>query len=156
MGGPPSPKPRAGAAATPSRLRFLPGAIAQTAGKVSVNAGFAANGCGYALPLFAVRRRAHAIRECHPDRCLDHTNRETELPTSAAPTKTGRSRRAKAKPSCESCYFGVRMLCALELGEPCTTFRPDSPQGLTPPAQPMLLIGAEGATLDTEPQPLAA
>jgi hypothetical protein len=81
---------------------------------------------------------------------------ETELPTTAAPTKTGRSRRTKAKPSCESCYFGVRMLCALELGEPCTTFRPDSPQGLTPPAQPMLLIGAEGATLDTEPQPLAA
>ena len=121
-----------------------------------MNAGFAANGCGYALPLFAVRRRAHAIRECHPDRCLDHTNRETELPTSAAPTKTGRSRRAKTKPSCESCYFGVRMLCALELGEPCTTFRPDSPQGLTPPAQPMLLIGAEGATLDSEPQPLAA
>jgi hypothetical protein len=48
------------------------------------------------------------------------------------------------------------MLCALELGEPCTTFRPDSPQGLTPPAQPMLLIGAEEATLDTDPQPLAA
>ena len=69
---------------------------------------------------------------------------------------TGRSRRTKAKPSCEACYFGVRMLCALELGEPCTTFRPDSPQGLTPPAQPMLLIGAEGATVDTEPQPLAA
>ena len=73
--------------------------------------------------------------------------------------KTGRSRRAKAKPSCESCYFGVRMLCALELGEPCTTFRPDSPQGLTPPAQPVLLIGRRGSRRRSDtatPQPLAA
>jgi len=55
-----------------------------------------------------------------------------------------------AKPSCEACYFGVRMLCALELGEPCTTFRPDSPNGLTPPSQPMLLIGAGEVTLEPE------
>jgi len=46
------------------------------------------------------------------------------------------------------------MLCALELGEPCSTFRPDSPRGLTPPAQPMLLIGADEAVL--EPDLLAA
>src|SRR4029079_5404313 len=105
VGGPPSPKPREGAAATPSRLRFLPGAIAQTAGKVSVNAGFAANGCGYALPLFAVRRRALATRECHPDRRLEHCMRESALPPPAASTQTGRSRRVKTKPSCESCYF---------------------------------------------------
>ncbi len=82
------------------------------------------------------------------------TDPETELPTSTAPPKTGRSRRAKAKPSCESCYFGVRMLCALELGEPCSTFRPDSPHGLVPPTQPMLLIGADEAVL--EPELLAA
>lgn len=42
------------------------------------------------------------------------------------------------------------MLCALELGEPCTTFRPDSPNGLTPPSQPMLLIGAGEVTLEPE------
>ncbi|MCL4287201.1 MAG: hypothetical protein KJ006_06095 [Thermoleophilia bacterium] len=47
------------------------------------------------------------------------------------------------------------MLCALELGEPCTTFRPDSPHGLQPPTQPMLLIGAE-ATGEPEPEALAA
>ncbi len=76
------------------------------------------------------------------------------MPVPTAPAKTGRSRRSKAKPSCESCYFGVRMLCALELGEPCSTFRPDSPRGLTPPAQPMLLIGADEAVL--EPDLLAA
>lgn len=73
------------------------------------------------------------------------------MPTAAPPPKTPGRRRAKTKPSCGSCYFGVRMLCALELGEPCTTFRPDSPHGLSPPTQPMLLIGAEEAELELEP-----
>lgn len=59
------------------------------------------------------------------------------------------SRRSKVKPSCEDCYFGRRMLCALELGEPCSTFRPDSPEGLVPPTQPMLLVRSE-------PDPLAS
>lgn len=74
------------------------------------------------------------------------------MPSIAAAPKT--RRRTKVKPSCERCYFGVRMLCALELGEPCTTFRPDSPHGLTPPSQPVLLIGPDEAAL--EPEPLAA
>jgi hypothetical protein len=26
--------------------------------------------------------------------------------------------------SCEDCFFKKNMLCALDLGEPCTTFRP--------------------------------
>ena len=70
---------------------------------------------------------------CHPGRRPRiHRHREIRLPTATAPPKTGRSRRAKPKPSCESCYFGVRMLCALELGEPCSTFRPDSPHGPDP------------------------
>lgn len=84
----------------------------------------------------------------------DPANREIRLPSVTAPPKNARSRRAKQKPSCESCYFGVRMLCALELGEPCSTFRPDSPHGLAPPSQPMLLIGADEAVL--EPELLAA
>ena len=42
--------------------------------------------------------------------------------------------------SCEDCYFHRRMLCALDLDEPCSTFRPDSPQGLVPPRQPALLV----------------
>lgn len=53
---------------------------------------------------------------------------------------TGSRRRRKAKPSCADCYFGNRLLCALERDEPCTTFRPDLPEGLVPPAQPMLLV----------------
>lgn len=67
----------------------------------------------------------------------------------AAP-KARKGRRSKVKPSCETCYFGVRMLCALELGEPCSTFRPDSPHGLIPPTQPMLLIGAEDVAVSPE------
>lgn len=66
------------------------------------------------------------------------------------PLKPRTQRRARTKPSCETCYFGVRMLCALELGAPCSTFRPDSPHGLVPPSQPMLLIDAETVTVAPE------
>jgi hypothetical protein len=45
-------------------------------------------------------------------------------------------------PSCEDCYFHRNLLCALELGEPCATFRPDRPEGLVPPRQPVLLMRA--------------
>ncbi len=66
-------------------------------------------------------------------------------PTAGA-VATAKPRRARQqKPSCEGCYFGRRMLCALELDEPCSTFRPDSPQGLVPPTQPMLLLRSEQA-----------
>jgi hypothetical protein len=54
------------------------------------------------------------------------------------------------KPTCEACYFGRRMLCALELGGPCSTFRPDSPHGLIPPSQPMLLIGPDEVVASAE------
>ena len=43
-------------------------------------------------------------------------------------------------PSCEDCYFHKNLLCALELDEPCTTFRPNRPEGLVPPRQPVLLM----------------
>jgi hypothetical protein len=42
-------------------------------------------------------------------------------------------------PSCEDCYFRKNMLCALPDG-PCATFRPDRPEGLVPPRQPVLLM----------------
>jgi hypothetical protein len=44
---------------------------------------------------------------------------------------------AKAKGkrvSCEDCYFHKHMLCALNLTEPCTTFRP-AERGLAPERQ---------------------
>lgn len=57
------------------------------------------------------------------------------------PQRGSRSKKAKA-PSCADCYFGQNMLCALELDAPCATFRPDRPEGLVPPRQPVLLMRA--------------
>lgn len=77
---------------------------------------------------------------------------ESQPPVAATATRKPTRRRKTVKPSCEGCYFGARMLCALQLEGPCSTFRPDSPEGLVPPTQPMLLIrtepgAAEGAQL---------
>ncbi len=46
----------------------------------------------------------------------------------------------KDAPKCEDCYFRKKMLCALDLEEPCVTFRPSRPEGLVPPRQPVLLL----------------
>ncbi len=48
--------------------------------------------------------------------------------------------RKKDAPKCEDCYFRKKMLCALDLDEPCVTFRPSRPEGLVPPRQPVLLL----------------
>jgi len=45
-------------------------------------------------------------------------------------------------PTCEDCFFHKKNLCALELSEPCATFRPNRPEGLVPPRQPVLLMRA--------------
>jgi hypothetical protein len=47
--------------------------------------------------------------------------------------------RGKA-PRCEDCYFRKNLLCSLDLDSPCATFRPDRPEGLVPPRQPVLLM----------------
>jgi hypothetical protein len=64
-----------------------------------------------------------------------------------APAK-GKRRRKNGR-SCEDCFFHRRMLCALALDEPCSTFRADTPGGLVPPRQPALLLR------QAEPEPLA-
>lgn len=46
----------------------------------------------------------------------------------------GSSKRASKKVTCEDCFFRANMLCALELEEPCATFRPSEAQ-LRPPQQ---------------------
>jgi hypothetical protein len=43
-------------------------------------------------------------------------------------------KRATPKVSCDECYFRVNLLCALDLAEPCTTFRPAHAE-LRPPEQ---------------------
>jgi hypothetical protein len=55
-----------------------------------------------------------------------------------------KARRKKTKKaiSCDDCFFRCHGLCALDLAAPCSTFRPDSPDGLTPPRQPALLLRA--------------
>lgn len=47
----------------------------------------------------------------------------------------GRTATAVRAVRCEDCFFATNMLCALSLDEPCSTFRPDSPEGLRPPRQ---------------------
>ena len=49
------------------------------------------------------------------------------------------SKRRKGRPSCVDCFFHCQMLCALDLDEPCSTFRPNTADGLVPPRQPALL-----------------
>ena len=39
------------------------------------------------------------------------------------------------KATCEECFFGRNLLCALNRSEACPTFRPDRPEGLRPPRQ---------------------
>lgn len=51
-----------------------------------------------------------------------------------------RKRRKSDAPSCDDCFFRCHQLCALDLDAPCSTFRPDRPEGLVPPRQPALLL----------------
>ena len=48
--------------------------------------------------------------------------------------------------SCESCFFKCNLLCALELGEPCPTYRPNTPDGLRPPQQLRFVFRQERRT----------
>ena len=47
---------------------------------------------------------------------------------------TGRNGRVAGAASCEQCFFGENLLCAVQSG-PCATFRPAGPDGLRPPSQ---------------------
>jgi hypothetical protein len=61
-------------------------------------------------------------------------------------TQTKRApKRASHKVSCEECYFRVNLLCALELTEPCATFRPNDAQ-LKPPQQLRFVFRQERRT----------
>jgi hypothetical protein len=54
-------------------------------------------------------------------------------------------KRAAKKVSCDECYFRVNLLCALELPEPCSTFRPNEAQ-LKPPQQLRFVFRQERRT----------
>lgn len=44
-------------------------------------------------------------------------------------------RKATEKISCEDCFFGRNLLCAVTEAGTCATFRPAHPDGLRPPQQ---------------------
>jgi hypothetical protein len=50
--------------------------------------------------------------------------------------------RKTQKVTCEDCYFRRNLLCALDLAEPCATFRPAA-AGLKPPPQLRLVFRQE-------------
>jgi hypothetical protein len=52
------------------------------------------------------------------------------------------SKRPLRKVSCDECYFRCNLLCALDLPEPCSTFRPNEAQ-LRPPQQLRLVFRQE-------------
>ena len=57
------------------------------------------------------------------------------MPVSPSPKQSKRApKRSARKVTCEDCYFHANLLCALDLGEPCATFRPSEAQ-LRPPPQ---------------------
>ena len=57
----------------------------------------------------------------------------------------GESKRAARKVTCEDCYFKRNLLCALELDEPCGTFRPHEAR-LAPPPQLRFVFRQERRT----------
>ncbi len=54
-------------------------------------------------------------------------------------THRARKKGRKNAPTCADCFFHQRMLCALDLDQPCSTFRRGGEHGLVPPRQPSLL-----------------
>jgi hypothetical protein len=49
-----------------------------------------------------------------------------------------------SKASCESCFFGQNLLCAVADPGPCATYRPNHPEGLRPPKQLRFVFRQEG------------
>src|SRR6185437_15064617 len=65
--------------------------------------------------------------------CFDPASSPVE-PRSKGESVPKQSKRATRKVTCDECYFRCNLLCALELAEPCATFRPAEAK-LAPPRQ---------------------
>lgn len=50
---------------------------------------------------------------------------------------------SRRPPTCEDCYFKKNMLCALEVEEPCATFRPHRPERVVLPPPRTLSIATK-------------
>jgi hypothetical protein len=90
--------------------------------------------CGkvWRYPLSEGARGALMARPVHPAR----PRKSREKRRGKVPSKqSSRPRKSAArKVSCEDCFFHTNLLCALELNEPCSTFRPSEAE-LRPPQQ---------------------
>jgi hypothetical protein len=88
--------------------------------------------------------REHLLQAVGGDALIAHVievEEATRIAEALGLRKEGAAkRRRKNGRSCEECFFHRRLLCALDLDEPCSTFRADGPQGLVPPRQPALLM----------------
>jgi hypothetical protein len=60
--------------------------------------------------------------------------RSFEPPTKGESVSRKQSRKATRKVTCDDCYFRCNLLCALQVQEPCATFRPVEAK-LAPPQQ---------------------
>jgi ribosomal protein L34E len=92
-----------------------------------------------ALAAGAAAKREEAVTELFQSRG-DLRNRQPRLPGGIANMRL--VPRKPKPPTCDDCYFRKNLLCALELNETCGTFRPNRPEGLVPPRQPVLLMRA--------------
>jgi hypothetical protein len=81
---------------------------------------------------FAKRLRALAGVRCF-DACRPF-NRLDGWKAGCMATTRAQGKRSPRKVSCDECYFRCNLLCALDLDEPCATFRPNEAQ-LRPPQQ---------------------
>ncbi len=71
---------------------------------------------------------------------IELEQRATEMADAIGVGRRRAGKQRKGRPSCQDCFFHRHMLCALDLDEPCSTFRPNSSDGLVPPRQPALLL----------------
>ncbi|HEY7151578.1 MAG TPA: hypothetical protein VH391_07845 [Solirubrobacterales bacterium] len=71
---------------------------------------------------------------------IEFERRAMEMADAIGVGRRRAAKRRKGRPSCQDCFFHCQMLCALDLDEPCSTFRPNSTDGLIPPRQPALLV----------------
>jgi hypothetical protein len=69
-----------------------------------------------------------------------HEDRAMQMADAIGLARRRESKRRKGRPSCLDCFFHCQGLCALDLDEPCSTFRPNTADGLVPPRQPSLLL----------------
>jgi hypothetical protein len=94
----------------------------------------------------ATREGRGSDRIIEGQQLIELKDRETQFLDAVGLARRERKRGRKGSPTCADCFFHRNLLCALDLGSPCSTFRPDNPRGLVPPRQPALLLrqGAEG------------